>query len=136
MKASKVLVTCPQCGHTQHEPASAYSSRCRQCQQYFRLEDVRAAKSSSSRAEPSPGPPREMRRITCFQCGTDLEVAPTAQSTMCKRCSAHLDLKDHQISSAVSKNFRTKGRIVIEEGGFLFNTETTAHEAVVKGRPR
>jgi cytoskeletal protein CcmA (bactofilin family) len=41
---------------------------------------------------------------------------------------------DHQITGAVSKNFRTKGRMVVEEGGFLFNTETTAHTAVIKGR--
>ena len=41
---------------------------------------------------------------------------------------------DYQITNAVSKNFRTKGRFVIEEGGFVFNTETVVNDAVIKGR--
>jgi len=142
MKASKVLVTCPHCGHGQQEPSTAYSSVCKKCRQYFRLEDVLGAKSPSrpskparpavpKRAEPAPG---DVRQITCFQCDTVLEVARSAQSTMCKRCSAHVDLQDHTITGSVSKNFRTKGRIVVEEGGFLFNTETTASEVILKGR--
>jgi cytoskeletal protein CcmA (bactofilin family) len=53
---------------------------------------------------------------------------------MCKRCSSHLDLRDYQITSAVSKNFRTHGRFVIEEGGYVFNTETFAADVVLKGR--
>ncbi len=132
MKQDKVLVACPKCGHTQHEPASAYSSICKHCRQYFRLEDVlrHAAKNAAHPAEPA----REVRRVTCFQCGTELEVSPSALSTMCKRCSSHLDLRDYLITSAVSKNFRTRGRFVVEEGGFVFNTETVVTDAVIKGR--
>ena len=33
---------------------------------------------------------------------------------MCKRCSTHIDLRDYQITNAVSKNFKTKGQFVIE----------------------
>ena len=142
MKASKVLVTCPHCGHSQQEPSTAYSSVCKKCRQYFRLEEVLAAAKTPSKPSKAPKaprekkeePPREVRKINCFQCGTTLEVAPSAQSTMCKRCSAHVDLQDHTITGSVSKNFRTKGRIVVEEGGFLFNTETTASEVILKGR--
>jgi cytoskeletal protein CcmA (bactofilin family) len=141
MKASKVLVTCPHCGHSQQEPSTAYSSVCKKCRQYFRLQEVLAAKAPVRPSKPAKSardkkeePPREIRQITCFQCGTPLEVAPSAQSTMCKRCSAHVDLQDHTITGSVSKNFRTKGRIVVEEGGFLFNTETTASEVILKGR--
>src|SRR5262245_8768591 len=134
MKASKVLVTCPHCGHSQQEPSTAYSSVCKKCRQYFRLEEVLAAakapakpsKTAKAPRAKKEEPPREVRKITCFQCGTALDVAPSAQSTMCKRCSAHVDLQDHTITGSVSKNFRTKGRLVVEEGGFLFNTETTA----------
>lgn len=135
MKANKVLVTCPKCGHSQHEPSTAYSSVCKKCRQYFRLEEVLRA-SAASRAEPAAaaGPPRDVRQVTCFQCGTELEVPRSAQSSMCKRCSAHLDLRDYQITSAVSKNFRTRGRLVVEEGGFLFNTETVATDVLIKGR--
>jgi cytoskeletal protein CcmA (bactofilin family) len=53
---------------------------------------------------------------------------------MCKRCSAHLDLRDYRINSAVSRNFRTKGRFVIDEGGYLFNTDSIAGDVTIKGR--
>jgi len=143
MKQDKVLVACPKCGHTQSEPAAAYSSVCKKCRQYFRLEDVlrpvppaeKTPGSNGSRAK-APRAPRlhEVRLVTCFQCGTELEVSLSAQSTMCKRCSSHLDLRDYVISSAVSKNFRTHGRFVIEEGGYVFNTETFAADVILKGR--
>lgn len=132
MKQDKVLVACPKCGHTQHEPAAAYSSVCKKCRQYFRLEDVLRAAAQAGKGAAAPA--RDVKHVTCFQCGTELEVAPSAQSTMCKRCSSHLDLRDYIITNAVSKNFRTRGRFVIEEGGFVFNTETFVADAVIKGR--
>src|SRR6185295_17957757 len=58
----------------------------------------------------------------------------TAESTMCKRCSAHVDLRDYNITHAVSKNFRTHGRFVIEEKGYLFNTEAMVGDAILKGK--
>lgn len=140
MKQDKVLVVCPQCGHTQHEPAAAYSSNCKKCRHYFRLAEVlhpapKPAKTNlATTGKASPEPGREVRHVTCFQCGTPLEVSPSAQSTMCKRCSSHLDLRDYHITSAVSKNFRTRGRFVVEEGGYVFNTETVVADAVIKGR--
>jgi cytoskeletal protein CcmA (bactofilin family) len=53
---------------------------------------------------------------------------------MCKRCSTHVDLRDYTITNATSKNFKTKGRFVIQEGAYLFNTDTTAAEVVLRGR--
>jgi len=53
---------------------------------------------------------------------------------MCKRCSTHVDLRDYTITNATSKNFKTKGRFVIQEGAYLFNTDTTASEVILKGR--
>jgi cytoskeletal protein CcmA (bactofilin family) len=132
MKQDKVPVACPKCGHTQHEPAAAYSSVCKKCRQYFRLEDVLRAAAQAGKETAAPA--RDVKHVTCFQCGTDLEVSPSAQSTMCKRCSSHLDLRDYIITNAVSKNFRTRGKFVIEEGGFVFNTETVVADAVIKGR--
>jgi cytoskeletal protein CcmA (bactofilin family) len=70
----------------------------------------------------------------CFKCNTELEVSLTAQSTMCKRCSSHMDLRDYEITNAVSRNFETKGRFVIQQGGYVFNTITTAGDIVLKGR--
>jgi len=138
MKQDKVLVACPKCGHTQPEPPTAYSTVCKKCRQYFRLENTSPLAGPRTGPVPAistpPAATRETRRITCFDCGTELEVSPSAQSTMCKRCSSHMDLRDYQIRNAVSKNFRTRGRFVIEEGGYVFNTETFASEAVIKGR--
>jgi cytoskeletal protein CcmA (bactofilin family) len=53
---------------------------------------------------------------------------------MCKRCSAHVDLQDYRITATLSKNLRTKGRIVVEADGCLLNTDSYAGEAVLKGK--
>jgi cytoskeletal protein CcmA (bactofilin family) len=74
------------------------------------------------------------RHIACFQCGTLLDPPAAAQSTMCKRCSSYVDLADYQIAQTVSKNFRTHGRLVVEEKGFVLNTDAVVGEALVKGR--
>jgi cytoskeletal protein CcmA (bactofilin family)/DNA-directed RNA polymerase subunit RPC12/RpoP len=128
MKPQQVAVTCPACGHTQLEPALAYSTVCKQCRAHFRVQDV-------LRPAARPPPPlRDVKRVACFKCAAGLEVPAAAQSTMCKHCGSHVDLRDYQITSAVSKNFKTKGRFVIEAGGYLFNSETIAGEVVLKGR--
>jgi len=128
MKVEKRSVTCPKCGHTQPEPATAYSTVCRKCHQHFRLQDLQQPVSRA--LEPNRG----QRRVTCFNCSAELDVPLSAQSTMCKRCSSHVDLRDYQIANAVSKNFKTKGRFVIEESGFLFNTDSIGGEVILKGR--
>lgn len=128
MKPEKVTVACPKCGHAQQEPALAYSTNCKQCRTHFRLEEV---------LHPSAKPVNHNvghKQVACFKCGTELEVPLSALSTMCKRCGSHVDLRDYYIANAVSKNFKTKGRFVIEPGGFLFNTDSIAGDAVVKGR--
>jgi len=53
---------------------------------------------------------------------------------MCKRCSSHVDLRDYDITQTVSKNFRTRGRFVIHEGGCLLNTDTSVQDAILKGK--
>jgi len=130
MKPEKVPVTCPKCGHTQLEPAAAYSSACKACGKHFRLQDLRRPQSQPNQQL------RGLRRVRCFTCGTDLDVPATAQSTMCKRCSSHLDLQDYHITSTVSKNFKTKGRFVVEESGYLLNTDSIAGEVILKGKLR
>jgi cytoskeletal protein CcmA (bactofilin family)/DNA-directed RNA polymerase subunit RPC12/RpoP len=124
----KVAVACPHCGHKQLEPRTGISTVCKKCHGHFRLNE--ALKPAKKTAEPGP----EKRHITCFECGAELSVVPSAQSTMCKRCSRYIDLKDYQITNAVSKNFKTKGSFVIEPTGYIFNTETTAEDVAIKGR--
>jgi DNA-directed RNA polymerase subunit RPC12/RpoP len=131
MPASKkdtVTVTCPKCGYAQAEPRSAYSTLCKKCHAHFRLKDAASPASKPSLAA------IEHRRVSCFQCGTELEVAKAASSTMCKRCSAHVDLNDYEVNQTVSKNFRTHGRLVVTEKGYILNTEAIVGEALVKGR--
>src|ERR1051325_589914 len=128
MKLDKVLLTCPKCGHQQPEPPTAYSTRCKKCSAYFRVHD---ALHPAAKIEEVP---KDRKQVACFKCGAQLSVSPAAQSTMCKKCSSHVDLRDYQVANAASKNFKTKGRFVIEESGFLFNTESVVGEAILKGR--
>jgi cytoskeletal protein CcmA (bactofilin family) len=110
------------------EPPTAYSSLCKKCHAHFRLEAV---------LRPAAGPAKlliEQKRVRCFQCGTELHVSVAATSTMCKRCSSHVDLNDYRITQTISKNFRTYGRLVIEEKGYVLNSEAHVREAVIKGR--
>jgi cytoskeletal protein CcmA (bactofilin family) len=128
MKSGKVKVACPHCGHGQLESSDAYSTVCRQCGGHFRVQETLHPKAKRT------AKPQALKRVTCFQCGTVLEVPLAAQSTMCKRCSTYVDLCDYRIDHAVSKNFRTHGAFVIEEKGYVFNTEAEVGDAVVKGR--
>jgi cytoskeletal protein CcmA (bactofilin family) len=128
LKQDLVPVTCPRCGYSQPEPRQAYSTICKNCHQHFRLEEAQS---------PAVKPAKlvvEQRRVRCFQCGTELEAPKAAASTMCKRCSGYLDLSDYRITETVSKNFRTHGWLVVEEKGYLLNTDSLAAEAVIKGR--
>jgi len=128
----KILLTCPHCGHQQREPRAVISTVCKGCSRHFRADDAPKAAAKAKAKERER--PKELRPITCFDCGTQLEVAVSAQSTMCKRCSAHIDLRDYHIANAVSKNFKTKGEFVIEQKGYVFNTEATVGDAVIKGK--
>jgi cytoskeletal protein CcmA (bactofilin family) len=127
-KPDRIPVTCPACGHSQLEPRTAYSTICKACRQHFRVQEALhpAAK---------PEPPRlEQKQIRCFQCGAELGVPVAAASTMCKRCGSHVDLADYRITQTVSKNFRTHGRLVVEEKGYVLNADAAVGDAVIKGR--
>jgi cytoskeletal protein CcmA (bactofilin family) len=130
-KSKTISATCPKCGHVQEEPRGTYSTICKKCRSHFRLE---GEAPKSSKVPKAPKPTIELRQISCFQCGTELEVPTAAESTMCKRCSSHLDLRDYQITQTISKNFRTYGRLVVEEKGYVLNTDSLVGEAVLKGR--
>jgi cytoskeletal protein CcmA (bactofilin family) len=131
MPASKqdvVLLTCPHCGHQQPEPRMAFSTICKSCGKHLRVQDV---------LKPAPKAPDrgvQKKLVTCFECGTELDVSTTAESTICKRCSAYVDLHDYNITSAQAKNFKTKGTFVVEPKGYVFNTESMAGDAVIKGK--
>ncbi len=124
----KVLVACPHCGHSQLEPRTGISTACKKCGRHYEVQQARHPVRKVAAPEP------EKRRITCFECGAELEVPLTAQSTMCKRCGRYVELKDYSITTAVCKNFKTKGSLTIEPAGYVFNTEILVTDAVIKGR--
>jgi cytoskeletal protein CcmA (bactofilin family)/predicted RNA-binding Zn-ribbon protein involved in translation (DUF1610 family) len=127
-KQRTVAVTCPKCGHTQPEPPTAYSTICKKCHEHFRVQEA---------LHPTPTPPKpvlEQKQVSCFQCGIALDVPVAAASTMCKRCGSHVDLSDYHLAHTVSKNFRTHGRLVIEEKGYVLNADALVGGAVIKGR--
>ena len=127
-KQDQVPVACPHCGHQQPEWRSAFSTVCKHCGGHFRVQEALNPKRKvAGRAPPQ-------RRITCFECGAELDVPASAESTMCKWCSRYLDLHDYRITTAVAKNFKTKGRFVVEPKGYVFNTETVAGEVVIRGK--
>lgn len=127
-KQDNVLVACPHCGHQQPEPRSAFSTNCKKCGQHFRVQEA------LNPAQKAPARALNLRRITCFECRAELDVPASAESTMCKRCSRYVDLHDYHIANAVAKNFKTKGRFVVEPKGYVFNTETIGGEVVIKGK--
>lgn len=124
----KAPVVCPRCGHQQLEPPQAISSNCRNCGEYLRVQELLKPVRKAEAKAP------DQRRVSCFDCGTEQDVPAAAQSAMCKRCSSYIDLKDYTIANAVSKNFKTKGRFVVEKKGYVFNTDVIAREIVVRGQ--
>lgn len=127
-KPAKVLLACPHCGHQQAEPPSAISSVCKKCGKHFHVQDV--LHPTAKAVERAP----DKRHITCFECHAELDIPASAESTMCKKCSRYIDLKDYTITSAVSKNFKTKGNFLLDTKGYVFNSEIVAAHAVLKGR--
>jgi cytoskeletal protein CcmA (bactofilin family) len=123
-----VSVACPQCGHAQAEPPTAYSTVCKHCRQHFRVQEALHPQTKGA------APVIERKRVKCFQCRTELEVPVAAASSMCKKCGAHVDLSDYHIRQTVSRNFRTHGRFVLEEKGYVLNADALVGEAVIKGR--
>jgi cytoskeletal protein CcmA (bactofilin family) len=101
---------------------------CKQCRGHFHVQE--ALNPVAHVAEKGVA----RRTVVCFDCGTELAVPINAESTMCKRCSRYVDLKDYTITNAVSKNFKTRGSFVVEPKGYIFNTETVVGDAILKGR--
>jgi cytoskeletal protein CcmA (bactofilin family) len=127
-KLQLVSVACPNCGHTQAEPRSAYSTICKECRRHYRVQE--ALHPEPKAAEPVI----EQKRVRCFQCGAELDVPIAATSSMCKKCGSYVDLSDYRIAQTVSKNFRTHGQFVVEEKGYVLNAEALVGDAVIKGR--
>jgi len=124
----KVLLGCPYCGHQQPESPAAYSTICKKCGQHIRVQEI------INPPRKAPVRAATQRRVSCFECATELEVPASAESTICKRCSSYVDLHDYHITNALAKNFKTKGAFVVELKGCVFNTNSIVGDAVIKGK--
>jgi cytoskeletal protein CcmA (bactofilin family)/DNA-directed RNA polymerase subunit RPC12/RpoP len=127
-KQDKVLLACPHCGHRQPESREAFSTICKNCGHHLRVQEI--LHPAPRKAEAGP----KKKLVTCFECGAQLEVPATAESTICKRCSAYVDLHDYNVTSALAKNFKTKGTFIVDLKGYVFNTESIVGDAVIKGK--
>src|SRR5579863_2635637 len=112
-KQEQVLVACPHCGHQQPEWRGAFSTHCKKCHQHYRVQEA------LNPVHKTPDRAPLQRRIVCFDCQAELDVPATAESTMCKRCGRYVDLHDYNVTTAVAKNFRTRGRLMVEPKGYL-----------------
>jgi cytoskeletal protein CcmA (bactofilin family) len=127
-RQARVQVACPHCGHEQPEPPTAFSTFCKKCGGHFRVQ--KALKPAPKIIKAGP----KKQNVACFECGTELEVPPSATSTMCKRCGRYVDLQDYRITSAIAKNFKTKGVFTVESKGCVFNTDSIVGDAVIRGK--
>jgi hypothetical protein len=129
MKAQKVVVACPACGHQQPEPITAYSTVCKKCRKHYRVQEA-----TPSRRRPSC-PRRATLAASSVLTAARNSMCPLRRNRRCARSAAATSTcAITRFTNATSKNFKTRGRFVIEEGAYLFNTDTTANEVVLKGR--
>jgi len=108
------------CGHVQLEPRTAISTVCGKCQSHIDLQEDR--RSWWSDQNPSPVPSgRSWRRERSFVFNACcLKIPATAESSMCKWCSTHIDLRIIASTGSLTE-LPHEGTFVIEEKG-IFST--------------
>jgi cytoskeletal protein CcmA (bactofilin family) len=132
------------------EYAAAKSTMCRQCGAHFvpsapKLE-VRLrpkAEAVESVADPSFFGKLEgfwnkhhSSVIECFDCKATQEISSAASSTICPKCSKHIDLRDYKISTSFSRSIRTHGQVHLTTKGDLSSSSVTCHSALIEGKMR
>jgi cytoskeletal protein CcmA (bactofilin family) len=74
--------------------------------------------------------------VECFECHAKREIAGSATSTICPKCSAHIDLRDYKISTSFSRTIRTHGEVYLTAKGDLSSTSVVCREALIEGKLR
>ncbi len=154
---AKVSVECPHCGFKQQDYAAAKSTMCRQCGGAFspavakaeiRLRPVNTAETTKH--EPAAATDGSSLRkrfeglwskqqnsvVECFDCRAKQEVTSTASSTICPKCSAHLDLRDYKITTSFSRAIRTQGEVHVTAKGDLSSSSVMCRSALIEGKLR
>jgi cytoskeletal protein CcmA (bactofilin family)/ribosomal protein S27E len=147
----KANVDCPHCGFKQMEYAAAKSTMCRQCGAHF----VPLAPKLEVRLRPKDEQPLETladpslfrklegfwnkhhsSHIECFDCKATQEISSAATSTICPKCSKHIDLRDYKITTSFSRSIRTHGQIHLTAKGDLSSSSVTCRSALIEGKMR
>lgn len=146
----KVGVDCPHCGFKQMEYAAAKSSMCRQCGAHFVPSAPKVQVRLRSKEEPVE-PVAEasifkklegfwnkhhLAVIECFDCKATQEVSSAAHSTICPKCSKHIDLRDYKITTSFSRSIRTNGHVHLTAKGDLSSSNVTCRVALIEGKLR
>ncbi len=138
------------------EYAAIKSTMCRQCgsafapstpkQTQIKLRaprEVPAAPPAPAREEPSLlnkiegfWKPQRSSVVECFECKTRQEISSAANSTTCRKCSAHLDLRDYKVSTSFSRIIRTHGEVHVTAKGDLSSSHVTCCAALIEGKLR
>ena len=132
------------------EYAAAKSTMCRQCGAHF----VPSAPKQEVRLRPKEEPvetvadPSVFRKlegfwakhyssvIECFDCRATQEISSAATSTICPKCSKHIDLRDYKITTSFSRSIRTHGQIHLTAKGDLSSSNVTCRSALIEGKLR
>ncbi|MBA3387688.1 MAG: polymer-forming cytoskeletal protein, partial [Chthoniobacterales bacterium] len=152
---AKLGVECPHCGFKQSEYAAAKSTMCRQCGGSFspaapkaREINLRTAGETQPAPAASDHPASMLKKlegfwgeegsstVRCFECGATQEVIAAASSTICPKCSAHVDLRDYKITTNFNRAIRTHGEVHVTPRGGLSSSQIVCRSALIEGKLR
>ena len=133
------------------EYAAAKSTMCRQCGAHFAPSVPKQVVRLHAKEEPLESisnDPSLLRKlegfwtkhhssvIECFDCKAKQEISSAATSTICPKCSTHIDLRDYKIATSFSRSIRTHGEIHLTAKGDLASTSIRCRSALIEGKMR
>lgn len=74
--------------------------------------------------------------IECFDCKATQEISSAAHSTICPKCSKHIDLRDYKITTSFSRSIRTNGQVHLAAKGDLASSNVICRAALIEGKLR
>ncbi|MGZ4983406.1 MAG: bactofilin family protein [Chthoniobacterales bacterium] len=137
------------------EYAAVKSTMCRQCGSAFvpsapKQPEIKLRAPRELKPTPPPSPeepsllnkiegfwkPQRSSVVECFECKTRQEINTTVDSTTCRKCSAHLDLRDYKITTSFSRAIRTHGELHVTARGDLSSSQVACRAALIEGKLR